>query len=174
MAASGFVPDAAFSLQYPNLTPSHAEYAKIGTRSGLTMIDYYFVKFKHARRWPENSSGKPSPAQLQAYERDVMQLGDLLYHLITEVGLSKDATASFLLTPGFSLQKYIRLGFLKWLAFDMLHQLIPLSAQSALERIRVIRRSLTNEIRAQKVHWNVLVDGLKSVKDFVLQCLGFE
>jgi hypothetical protein len=100
MNASGFAPHLAFSLQYPNLTPSHAEYAKIGTRSSLTSIDYYFTNFKYAQRWPEISSGSIDEEQWEAYRMDVRQLGDLLYRLIRMVSSAiKAATSLSLIRP---------------------------------------------------------------------------
>jgi hypothetical protein len=101
MSALGSVPEAPFSLQYPDLTPSHAEYAKIRTRSSFTSVEYWFVEFKYARRWPENSSGEPNPEQLKAYNRDVEQLGDLFNRLVVDVGIDQDAASSSSLTPPF-------------------------------------------------------------------------
>jgi hypothetical protein len=54
MASDNLVFPESFSLQYPNLTASHAEYAKIGSRANANII-YYFTKFKSAVRWPDDT-----------------------------------------------------------------------------------------------------------------------
>jgi hypothetical protein len=87
MSTSDLVPSLAFSLQYPNLTPSHADYVKVGARSQV-LPRYYYVKFSLSQLWKRMESGGLSDAQRNAYNQDVNQLGDLLHRLVTKVSLN--------------------------------------------------------------------------------------
>jgi hypothetical protein len=84
MQAWGLVQPPGFSLQYQNLTPSHAEYAKVGTRSTASII-YYYTGFQFAVRWPNPLPPELTEQKQKAYYDDILQLGYLFQRLVEEV-----------------------------------------------------------------------------------------
>jgi hypothetical protein len=84
MLAPDLVGPPGFSLQYPNLAPSHAEYAKVGSRS-QAHTTYFYIGFQPSVRFVEPLSDQFEKVQERAYREDVRQLGHLLQRLITEV-----------------------------------------------------------------------------------------
>jgi hypothetical protein len=52
MSAANLVDPPGFSLQHPNLTPSHAKYSNVGSRSQAHVI-YYYIGFKSSSRFLE-------------------------------------------------------------------------------------------------------------------------